>query len=175
MEFIKRNSGVIATVALIIAIVGVFTPAGKIVQQAVKSFGGVTNYDEVDATAIKVGGSNGSRVGPIISTTCSLIGLDAPAQAASTTKPYDCAVTGVVSGDTVFFAEATTTATYGAANAPFRIVSAKASTTAGYVTFGVFNALGASQVIGNIGGIQTGFGSSTQVLVLHPVTSVPGL
>lgn len=161
-------------VALIIAIVAIFTPAGKTIVQQIKSFGGVTNYDEVDATAIKVGGTNGSRVGPVIATTCSLIGLDI-VQAASTTKPYDCAVTGVVSGDTILFTEATTSATYTVANAPFRIVGAKASTTSGFVTFGVENYFGAAQAPGNIGNIQTGFGSSTNVLVLHPVTSVPGL
>lgn len=171
MNFIKNNSGVIAVIALIIAVIGVFTPAGKIVSNVLS---GVTNYDEVDATAIKIGGANGSRVGPIIVTTCNLIGLDT-AQAASTTKPYDCAVTGVVSGDTVFFAESTTTATYTAGNAPFRIVGAKASTTAGFVTLAVENFLGASQAPGNIANIQTGFGSSTQVVVFHPVSTVPGL
>lgn len=106
-----------------------------------------------------------TNLGDVKAGTCSLIGLDV-AQAASTTRPYDCAVTGMVSGDLVFFTEATTSATYATTNAPFRIVGAKASTTAGYITFGVENYFGASQAPGNIGGIQTGFGSSTEYLIV---------
>lgn len=53
MNFINKNSGVVAVIALIIAIVAIFVAVNKPVvvnvasQQAAPSFGGVTNYDEL--------------------------------------------------------------------------------------------------------------------------------
>lgn len=169
MDFIKQNSGVIATVALIIALVGVFTPVGKSV---ISSFGGVTNYDEVDATAIKVGGSNGSRVGPVIAGTGAATVVTGTV-GASTTAPFDIPVTGVVSGDTVFAQFSTTTAPspeWGATSPKWIIMSAKASTTAGFITITVQNQTGGSASFS-----ASGIASSTNYLVLHPVSTVPGL
>lgn len=148
----------------IVAVLGLFTPAGSAVQNAVNSFGGVTNYDEVDATAMKIGGANGSRLGPIIAGSCSLI---APSftVAASTTVSMDCAVTGVVTGDTVFADFATSTVTGNG----WAVDGSSASTTSGFVTLRVTNWTGTSSVI------PASIASTTDYLVLHPVTSVPGL
>lgn len=145
----------------IIALAGWFYPTAK---QAVLS--GVTNYDEVDATAIKIGGTNGSRVGPIIIGTCALL----PANysfAATTSVSVDCAVTGVVTGDVVFAQFATTTSANGSAG--WNIVGASASTTSGFITLNVTNNTGTTAFIpGSVG-------STTKYQVYHPLTSVPGL
>lgn len=162
MNFIQKNSGVIATVALVIALVGVFTPVG---QSVVSKLGGVTNYDEVDATAIKIGGTNGTRIGPIISGTCTGI-IANTSITASTTKAFDCAVTGVVSGDYVFWQPASTTPAGN--NLGFVVTGASASTTSGYVTLLIAN-------FGPTGAVPYGIASSSNFLILHPVSSVPGL
>ena len=168
MQFLKNNAGVIAVVALVIAIIGVYTPAGRSVSSYL---GGVTNYDEIDVTALKVGGSNGTRMGVITHTaSCTLI-VPVATQTASTTQPYDCAVTGVVSGDTVFaqFASTTGLTAFGSGG-QWSIVGAKASSTAGFVTVLIRNETGAAANVS-----ATGIASSTNILTIHPVTTVPGL
>lgn len=147
----------------IIALAGWFYPA---VKETVQKLGGVTNYDELDATAMKIGGANGSRVGPIIAGTCSLLPSNY-SFAATTSISVDCAVTGIVTGDEVIGQFATTTSTNGSGS--WDIVGASASTTAGFITFNVVNNTGTTAFIpGSVG-------STTQYLVLHPRTSVPGL
>ncbi len=160
MNFIKNN--VVALVAVIIAIAGLFYPS---VPSIVAHFGGVTNYDEVDATALKVGGANGSRLGPIISGTANLIASSYVTLAASTTLIGDIAVTGVVTGDYVFAEFATSSVTGG----NWTIDSASASSTSGYITITYRNNTGASATI------PASVASTTRYLVLHPVSTVPGL
>lgn len=156
----NKNLWIALIVVAIIAVAGVFTPVG---QSVMNRLGGVTNYDEVDATAIKVGGSNGSRVGPIIFGTCSnLIGNNSVT--ASTTKAFDCAVTGVVSGDTVVAIAASTTPS---GYLGMYIAGVSASTTSGFITIKVANPNAAAAVPYEIA-------SSSQYLIFHPVTSVPG-
>lgn len=166
MDFLQRNAGIGVLIAIVIAVGAYFYPSAA---QIASNFGGVTNYDEVDATALKIGGSSGSRVGPIIAGTCALTGMDASASA-TTTSNYDCAVTGVVSGDTVFAQLATTTSSVPNSIVSFAALSAKASTTAGFITVRVANFSGTAVVPSTLQ-----IGSSTNYLVLHPVTSVPGL
>lgn len=149
----------------IIALAGLFTPAASKLQQDVTNYGGVTNYDELDATALKIGGTNGSRVGPIIVGTCSLATYANYTLAASTTVAMDCPVTGVVSGDNVQLEFATSTAVFGG----WTIVGASASTTAGHIEVRVLNQTGASALIPN------SIASTTMYQVFHPLTSVPGL
>lgn len=153
-------------VVAIIAVLGLVFP--RLGSQIV-SFGGVTNYDELDATALKIGGTNGSRVGPVIATTCTLLANNTIA--ATSTGPVDCAVTGVVAGDVVFASLATTTATGAFNTANYIVASAMASTTSGFVTLRIYNGTGASA----IPAATSGVGSSTQILVFHPVSTVPGL
>lgn len=130
--------------------------------------GGVTNYDEVDTTALKVGGSSGSRVGPIITGTCALILPGTNTATASTSISMDCAVTGVVSGDTVFASFATSSAITNTAALGWSVAGASASSTSGFITLRINNNTGANNVPSPVG-------STTQYIVLHPVTSVPGL
>lgn len=153
------------TIGIVLAIVALAVSIGGYFHVAVPSFGGVTNYDELDATALKIGGANGSRIGPVITSTCSLI---APSftVTASSTAVMDCAVTGVVTGDGVFAQFATTSAAFGGG---WSIAGASASTTSGFITLLVANGTGATAVI------PASVASTTKYIILHPVTSVPGL
>lgn len=146
----------------LIAIIGVFSPVG---QSAIKSIGGVTNYDELDATAIKIGGSNGSRIGPIIETTCNLQANFSIT--ATTTRNVSCPVTGVVSGDNVWVTLPATTSIA----SQYVLVGAVASSTSGSVEVSLLNLTGTSATPA----ATVGFGSSTIVRISHPLTSVPGL
>ena len=87
-------------------------------------------------TSSAVIGTNGSTISELKGTTCDLIGTDA-SQTASTTVAYDCAVTGVASGDVVLAQLATSTPVGGSAG--WSISAALASTTAGYVTVLLYN------------------------------------
>jgi hypothetical protein len=128
-------------------------------------FGGANNYDELDATAIKIGGTNGSRVGPIITGTGILIAPSFVSLAASTSLAADIAVTGVVTGDIVF----TQFATSSPNGAGWEIMQSSASTTAGFITIRFVNNTGTTATI------PASIASTTQYMVLHPRTSVPGL
>lgn len=164
----SKKIWIAVTITAIIAILGLFSPVGKSV-----SFGGITNYDEVDATAIKIGGANGSRIGPIIDGTCALLANAATSVAATTTAVADCAVTGVVPGDNVVAQFSTSTVSspvWGATSANWTIVAAKASTTAGYITVVVRNETGGTASLS-----ASGIASSTQYHISHPVSTVPGL
>lgn len=154
-------SRLLAAVAIVIAIGGYFFPV------AVSShiLGGVTNYDEVDATAIRVGGTNGSRVGPVIVGTAAIIG--ASTVTATTSAAFDIAITGIVPGDIVQAQLATsTTSTF----AGWHIQTIVASSTAGFATLTLTNLTGA-----NANPSVTGIASSTSYQVFHPATSVPGI
>lgn len=89
-------------------------------------------------------GSAGSQLVNLIGTTCNLIGSDA-SQAASTSKAYDCAVTGLLATDNVI-AQIATTTTAASGYGYWSITGAKASTTAGYATVLLFNGTGAAAV-----------------------------
>lgn len=97
---------------------------------------GVRDQFTVTNTGVATIGTNGSAISELKATTCNLIGTNA-SQAASTTVAYDCAVTGVASGDVVMAMLASSTPstlTYG-----WDIRAAKASSTAGYVTVLLYN------------------------------------
>lgn len=128
------------------------------------SFGGVTNYDEVDTTALKVGGTNGSRVGLLSTGFCSLI---APSFtfAASSSVAVDCAVSGVVTGDIVEAWFATSSSN----GAGWLVTQSSASTTAGFITLRIVNNTGTSAVI------PASLASSTPFIVLNVRSTIPGL
>lgn len=88
------------------------------------------------ATGSLTVGTNGSTIAELKGTTCNLIGTDA-SQVASTTVAYDCAVTGIASGDVVMAMLATSTPVGGSSG--WSISAAKASTTAGYITVLLYN------------------------------------
>lgn len=163
MEKFKEWSGVVALVILAIVLLTPHTT----------KLGGATNYDEVDATAIKVGGTNGTRLGPVISTTCNLSQSTAGSHAATTSKEYFCAVSGVSAGDTVIVglpaAAGASTGGISSIFGGFSVNGLGYATTSG--TIGV-------QIMNNTGAATSSFAQATTsafVTVLHPVTSVPGL
>jgi hypothetical protein len=133
--------GAIAVV-FIVAVIALFT-GNKVVNVPVLS--GTTNYDTISATGLQIGtgcadgfGScKGTTITQILKGTCTLLGT-AVAQSASTTVPYDCAVTNAVSGDTVLMQFATSTRG-SETQTQWVIIGAKASTTAGYVTAEIRN------------------------------------
>lgn len=153
-------SGVL--VAIVIAIGAYFFPQQA--QEAVQLAGSVgtrfPNGLAVGSTASVTQnkltiGNSGTALGNVISANCALIGTDV-SQAASSTVPYDCAVTNVTSSFRTWAQIATST--------PFKtlggwdIVASKASTTAGYVTVLLSNNTEAAAVPS-----VTGVGSSTSV------------
>lgn len=158
-----KNNKIVMTL-IVIGIIAISAFVGYKIGVGSRGFGGVTNYDEVDATAIKIGGSNGSRIGPIISGTCSLV--SDTSIAATSTGTGTCAVTGAVAGDIVFVSLATTTTKIAA---QWAIVGTVATTDS--VTVRLLNQTGTAAVPS----ATNGLGSSTQYYLVHPVTSVPGL
>lgn len=158
MNFIKNNSGVIAVIALVIAVIGIYTPVGKSV------LGGVTNYDEVDASAIKVGGTNGSRLSLIATGTCPLV--SASSINATSTGTGTCVATGALTGDTVYVNLATTSTVM---TRSWIVQAAVASTDS--ITVLLFNNTG-----GNLSpnAIPT-LGSSTQYSIYRTTSTIPGL
>lgn len=158
-----------AIIAIVLSILGLF--GGNNQQTDVPQptrLGGMTNYDGITITPVlstdgfKLG-TNGTLRAEEIRGTCTLIagtggsGIDA-SQPASSTRPYDCAVTGVVSGDVVS-AQLSTTTILSGNNGSWSIEAAGASTTAGFITVLLRNN-GAAAVPS-----ATGVGSSTSYLV----------
>lgn len=163
-----KNFIISAVTAAIVAALAVALVGGN---QSVPSVQGVTNYDSVTITptsfseGLKVGTSTPTNVNNLIVAkgTCVLGTLGASSidasQAASSTASYDCAITGVLPGDTVFATFATSTPSI--VNG-WSIQGAKASSTAGYVSILISNLTGTARVPS-----ATGVGSSTNVMVIR--------
>lgn len=165
-----ENSTKVALVALVIAIIACFLP-----MSGSAKFGGVTNYDELDAAGLRIGaGCNnsfnsanclGSRLGGVYANSCSLIAATYTV-AASTTVVMDCAVPGLVAGDGI-------EAQFGTSTQPlflgWAITGASASSTSGFATFRIANMTGASAII------PSTLASTTQYEAFHLITSAPGL
>lgn len=153
----------------ILALVAIAIPKTITVQTAQDnsqpSFGGVTNYDEVDTTALRVGGANSARLGFINAVKGSLVASNFSV-AASTTVSMDVAVPGMVSGDIVLAQFATSTVPGNG----WEITGASASTTAGFATLRVSNWTGASNIVP-----ASIASSSVQIADLRLRSSIPGL
>lgn len=158
-----NNTKLWVAVALVglIAIIGVYTP-----KSLISSLGGVTNYDEVDATAIKIGGSNGSRVGPLIAGSCTAT-TAVSAYVATSTAEWACAVTGVAAGDNVYVQTTNPILTNGLMGS-FLVTNAIA-TTSNFIEVTVQNITGAAT-----SSVSSAY-MKLNYWVSHPVTSVPGL
>ncbi len=100
-------------------------------------------------------GSSGSALTNLIATSCNLVGTDG-SQAASSTKAYDCAVTGLTSSFKV--TAQLSTSTLLATGLGWTITSARASSTAGFATVNLLN-LGAAAVPS-----AQNIGSSTSII-----------
>lgn len=152
-------------IAIVIAIGGLFFPkASQILGVVGTRF---PNGISIGTTAATSGsltvGNTGTAMAKIISTTCNLGTLGASSidssHAASTTKSYDCAVTGAVSGDRVIAQLASSTPVGNQGG--WMIEASKASTTAGYVSVLLRNnGLAAVPSV-------TSVGSSTVILIVR--------
>jgi hypothetical protein len=142
-----------------IAIGGYFFP------KAGAAFGGITNYDTVSASGLAIGvGCNsfgaacgGTTITQVIKGTGILVMPNYSSLAASTTLAADIAVTGVVSGDTVFAQFATSTAN----GAGWEVVGVSASSTSGFITLRIINNTGTTATI------PASIASTTQYLILR--------
>lgn len=158
----KQNFAVVVAVVAVVIAIASYTGIGK---SASHLLGGITNYDEVDADALRVGGSNSTRMGLLKFGTCSLIASSFTV-AASSTVAMDCAITGVIATDGVFAQFATSSqATFGG----WQIRGASASSTPGFATISVVNGTGASGII------PASIASSTKFIVLRTLSTIPGL
>lgn len=150
MKFLTRNAGVIALVAIVIAIGGYFYPQMAAQLGAVT---GETNYSGLGITSLKIGSScgdgftssaaNGCETTTHLMTTSCAMKADVSIAASTTGYAYCTGVTGVTSSDKVIAQFATSTANWAFADY-FAIVTAKSSTTAGAVDFEVYNGTGAA-------------------------------
>lgn len=137
---------------------------------ALKNFGvlgarpsGLVHYQtESFLQGFQVGTHRGEPVGKLHLKSCDFIGMDV-SHAASTTKPYDCAIAGVVSSDKVLSAMISDSVANAGENATtmWSIRSCHASTTAGYVTCDWHNFTGVAKAPAATAGV----GSSTPILV----------
>lgn len=103
-------------------------------------------------------GTNGTTLSQLQKGTCSVIGATSGI-VASTSIALDCAVTGVVTGDTVFAQFATSTPS--ATGMGWLITRASASTTSGFITLSVTNGTGGTA------NLSASLGSSTKYLILR--------
>jgi hypothetical protein len=159
-------------IALGIAILALVVAGVAIVKGGNASFGGTTEFQkksfveglfagnsrQLEITrngALKIG-DNGATFAELKATTCNLIGTDG-SQTASTTVAYDCAITGIASGDVVL-AQLATTTVYVGGSAGWLITASKASTTSGYITVLLSNLTGSNRVPS-----ASNVGSSTNV------------
>lgn len=173
MNFLKTNA--VAVIALIVAILGCYLPVSSAVSNSAH-YAGITNYDEVDASAMRIGSgcNNGvgssctaSRIDAFNTSTCSLVS-SAYTIAATSSALFDCAATGVVSGDRVDVGFATSTVATNLIG--WLITGASASTTQnGFITVRVSNLTGASAML------PAEVASSTNWTIISKASSAPGL
>lgn len=133
---------------------GNVSAAGTLAVTGVSTLTGTSTH-----TAGAIVGSSGTAINQIIKGTCDLLGMNA-SHAASTTKAYNCAVTGVLSGDLVFAQLGTSTPFTGPNQ--WIIVGAVASSTAGYIDVLIWHG-GDIPVAPSISGV----GSSTRYLIIR--------
>lgn len=102
-------------------------------------------------------GSTGSALSVVSKGTCSI--LANASVAATTTANFDCAYTGVQSGDIVM-AHLTASSTLAS---QYVLKGVVASSTSGWITFSILNLTGGSAVPA----ATNGFGSSTEVIIFR--------
>lgn len=163
MNFLQRNAHWIALVALVCAIIGIYTPVGQTVVGVVGTrFPNGVSIGTVAATQGKFNiGNSGTAVANLNMGTC-YIKPYATTITASSTAIVDCqgtaavgsitgvtsALTGVTLGDFVQIMLSTTTAGTSANQGELIVAGASASTTAGYITLTLYNATGGTYTWG---------------------------
>lgn len=122
---------VIASLAVLLVVSGFFFSSGK-------GVGGTTNVDFLGLSGLTLG-STGTIVSKIIAPANCTVIANANTIAATSTKDVDCAVTGMVAtDDAIVFATSTPSTVFGGLS----IMSSRASTTAAFATFTLYNGTG---------------------------------
>lgn len=119
--------------------------------------GGVTNYDSMGLSALKVGtgcnssfgyaGCAGTEVTKLLNGTCNASQSTAASHAATTSKEFICAVADVTAGDRVFVSLPAGAGDYSSGSESLAggfILNAAYATTSGYIGFSIYNGTGAA-------------------------------
>lgn len=134
--------------------------------------GGRTNYDTVQASGLVIGTTTASSNFSFLKAGACVLGILGPSSidashAATTTKVYDCAVSGVNASDTVIASISTSTVS---GSGGWVVAFTKASSTPGFIEVGVANLTGAAAVPS-----AQSVGSSTFYSIFRTQTSDQGL
>lgn len=164
----KKFLVVIATLALVIAGVAISLRAGLFLGSSGAThyqkesfveglFAGTGRQFEISRSGNVRIGTTGTALSVVAKGTCTIL-ADASV-AATSTKNFDCAFSGVKAGDTVM-AHLSASSTLAS---QYVIKGYVASSTDGYITFSILNLTGAAA----IPAATNGFGSSTQIVILR--------
>lgn len=187
MNTINKTQVILATVLLIVAIIGWFTPyiprmdggtgslaiedynptimynGGYYSNKPIETTSNLTVGGTTSLTGLVTFGSGGVKVGSSGTTVTQMLTGSGPliysdnVVASSTNRAFDIAVTGVTVNDNVFVQLATTTA----GNIGWILTGASASSTSGFITLRIANATGASAAL------PTNISSSTNYLIVR--------
>lgn len=176
-KFYSKNPFLTLTLSVMVGVLAVISGASAVstISTNISTGGtlsvtGASTLAAVTTSGTLTVGSDGTALTEIIKGSCTsftantLATGDGLTHAASTTKAYDCAVTNVESGDTVFAQFATSTPNSAGAlftQAVWSIVGAQASTTNGYITLMIWNN-GPDAIPSALG-----VGSSTNYLIIR--------
>lgn len=158
---------IIATLALVIAGVAVALNSGLFLGSGATHFqkesfyeglfAGTNRQINISRDGTMTIGTSGSALSVVAKGTCSI--LANASVAATSTKNFDCAFSGVRAGDIVM-AHLSASSTLAS---QYVVKGYVASSTDGYITFSVLNLTGAAA----IPAATNGFGSSTEIVILR--------
>lgn len=110
--------------------------AGTLTVGGTSTLTGKTTMGNASTTLLSVGGSTGTTMSQILKGTCNLSTTVLNLPLATSTKPFQCSVTSVASGDLVFVSLPSDGGSLGGTSGII-MTYAKASTTAGYIEVGL--------------------------------------
>ena len=145
--------------ALAIAVIALVIGGAALFQSTGQTFGGqLFEFDKVRFVKGLFIGPNGAAIEELKIARADFIGMNST-HAATSTKPYDLAVSGIAPGDAVFAQFSTTSPNGGLTNIGWLIRGCHASSTAGYATCHVMNLTGGDAFLS-----ARAVGSSTNVM-----------
>jgi hypothetical protein len=134
----KNSTGVLLSVVVALLIsLGVGYVVIRGVQSNLAQLGGGLSDRDINAVSLKVG-QNGSKFGTLKATTCNLAITAGRLPLATSSQPFQCAITGVKSGDFVSVWLASDGGSLSGTGG-IQTSYAKASTTAGYIEVGLYS------------------------------------
>jgi hypothetical protein len=121
------NKNLIIGVLALLAVIGGFLYFSK----DTNILAGTTNLNSLNLDTSLIVGPSGSTINELVATTCTLTTTVSRLPLATSSQPFDCAVTGMASGDIVFGSLASDGGSLSGTTG-IRLSSINASTTAGY-------------------------------------------